>query len=151
MEQTLFNDICTRLPYGLKCQYKAPLEGAFADKPEYYDVIGIPDANSVDIIACGKYRFAKVPIDDIKPYLRPMSSMTDEEFLALQDMCMYKNLEYESNINKFYTLWKRKKDVPYYMYDSNQIDYLISHYLDYRGLIPMGLALEAKEGMYKNF
>jgi hypothetical protein len=30
------------------------------------------------------------------------------------------------------------------------IDYLISHHFDYRGLIPMGLALESPEVMYKN-
>ena len=107
-QQTLFNDICARLPYGLKCQYKAPSEGAFADKPEYYDIIGIPDANRVDIIACDKYRFASVPLEEIKPYLRPMSSMTEEDYL----------------------------------------DWLNAHHFDYRGLIPMGLALEAKEGMY---
>ena len=29
------------------------------------------------------------------------------------------------------------------------IDYLISHHFDFRGLIPMGLAIEAPEGMYK--
>ena len=28
-------------------------------------------------------------------------------------------------------------------------DWLNAHHFDYRGLIPMGLALEAKEGMYK--
>lgn len=29
------------------------------------------------------------------------------------------------------------------------IDWLLAHHFDYRGLIPMGLALEATEGMYK--
>ena len=31
------------------------------------------------------------------------------------------------------------------------IDWLNAHHFDYRGLIPMGLALEAKEGMYEKF
>ena len=37
-----------------------------------------------------------------------------------------------------------------YCFDSiESIDWLNEHHFDYRGLIPMGLALEAKEGMYK--
>lgn len=143
-QQTLFNDICARLPYGLKCQYKAPSEGAFADKPEYYDIIGIPDANRVDIIACDKYRFASVPLEEIKPYLRPMSSMTEEEFLE------YHNIKYNKvtcrnnyeriDVGKFHNVGI----VPIEDY----LDWLNAHHFDYRGLIPMGLALEAKEGMY---
>ncbi len=75
----------------------------------------------------------KYPIQWCKPYLRPMSSMTKEEIL-----------EYLSACNK------DNKDIliaPRYL----GLDYLLSHYLDFHGLIPMGLALEAPEGMYKNF
>jgi hypothetical protein len=30
------------------------------------------------------------------------------------------------------------------------IDWLLAHHFDFRGLIPMGLALEASANMYKN-
>lgn len=71
-------------------------------------------------------------IDDIytgwvvecKPYLRPMSSMTDEE----ED-------EYEIIIRSSLT---------------THIDWLNKNMFDYRGLIPKGLALKAPEGMYNN-
>lgn len=56
------------------------------------------------------------------PYLRPMSSMTEEE----------KAFVYNGHIE----FWIKE-------------DYCNKHYLDYRGLIPKGLALEAPEGMYK--
>lgn len=59
---------------------------------------------------------------ELKPYLRPMVSMTDEE----QD-------EY---INTFTVMW-------------DAVDWLNAHHFDYRGLIEKGLALEAPEGMYK--
>ena len=62
-------------------------------------------------------------LDDIKPYLRPLSSMTEKEK------------------EKLFQLMGCGTDV-------KRIDFYISHYFDYRGLIPMGLALEAKEGMY---
>lgn len=60
---------------------------------------------------------------EIKPYLRSLSSMREEE--AIYYDTIYTTL-------KFY----------------EKEDWLNSHYFDYRGLIPMGLALEAREGMY---
>jgi hypothetical protein len=71
--------------------------------------------------------------DDLKVFLRPMSSMTEEEskeFALLQ--------------TDFYV-----DGVLYPIAAINMINWLNSHHFDYRGLIPMGLALEAKEGMYK--
>ena len=60
-------------------------------------------------------------------YLRPMSSMTKEE------KAMYEGLMIGTdNIS--------------YMLDV--IDWLNSHHFDYRGLIPMGLAIEAPKDMY---
>ncbi len=60
----------------------------------------------------------------IKPYLRPMSSMTEEE-----------EEEYES-----IKCWKNEWEL---------VDWLNAHHFDYRGLIEKGLALEAPKGMYK--
>ena len=63
---------------------------------------------------------------DIKPYLRPMSSMTKEEWITYQNMCD------SFRGGQFYEL----------------IDYLNAHHFDYRGLIEKGLAVEAPDGMY---
>lgn len=62
------------------------------------------------------------PIEEVKPYLRPMSSMTEEEFEFVH--------------NGHIEFWARE-------------DYCDKRHLDYRGLIPMGLALEAPKDMYK--
>ena len=64
-------------------------------------------------------------LDEIKPYLRPMSSMTEEEERELEETLQYTQYTLES------------------------YDWLNAHHFDYLGLIPMGLALEAKEGVYK--
>jgi hypothetical protein len=61
-------------------------------------------------------------VEEIKPYLRPMSSMTEKE----------KN----DYINTFTAMW-------------DAVDWLNAHHFDYRGLIEKGLALEASEDMYK--
>ena len=75
------------------------------------------------------------------PFLRPMSSMTEEEekvfgsFIFTEHHGWDGKTDYHEyvcidNINKFYD-WLNKK------------------MFDYRGLIPKGLALEAPEGMYE--
>lgn len=56
-----------------------------------------------------------------------MSSMTEEE-----------EAEYYA-LNAYEGAFPRNGDA---------LDYVLSHHFDYRGLIPMGLALEAPEGMY---
>ena len=64
----------------------------------------------------------------IKPYLRPMSSMTEEELKELN--IIFDNCDTE--------------------YRVEAQDWLDAHHFDYRGLIEKGLALKAPEGIYKN-
>lgn len=61
-----------------------------------------------------------VPIHCIKPYLRPIHKLTKEELEELE-----------------------------FLTDGDYVDYCNEHHIDYRNLIPKGLALEAPEGMYK--
>lgn len=70
-------------------------------------------------------------VSHIKPYLRPMSSMTDEEY---EEYC--KTLVENDFGNPEYDTYET-------------FDFLNSIHVDYRNLIPRGLAFEAKEGMYK--
>lgn len=70
-------------------------------------------------------------VDFIKPYLRPMSSMTEEE------------IEEFSVLGVGIHLFKGPL-IPSY----DTLDWLNKHMFDYRGLIEKGLALEAPEGMY---
>ena len=74
----------------------------------------------------------KYPIQWCKPYLRPMSSMTedeDKEFALLQ--------------TDFYV-----DGFLYPMAAINMVNWLSAHYFDYYGLIEKELALEATKGMY---
>ena len=70
----------------------------------------------------------------VKPYLRPMSSMTEEEKMKFHHVASLQRNYVGDNV--FYTHWQMN-------------DWLNKKMFDYRGLIPMGLALEAPEGMYK--
>ncbi len=95
----------------------------------------------------------------IKPYLRPMSSMTEEEkkdllvtvvgnegakyFQVLADGSIGKTDAVIQDLNKFNMHWVNfnKDTVTLYL------DWLNAHHFDYRGLIEKGLALEAPKGM----
>lgn len=76
----------------------------------------------------------------LKPYLRPLSSMTPEE---------KKYIKYKWG----YSDWDTLNDfIDYTLIDTcdaeSFIDWLNSKHFDYRGLIEKGLAIEAPEGMY---
>jgi hypothetical protein len=122
-ETLLFKDLCARLPYpGLKVHVvgdwfydeKAPYDTELGHI--FFDLISGRNPNLV-----------------VKPYLRPMSSMTDEEKTKIASM---------SNFNSL------TKSAEFVECSYPIVDYCCSRYLDYHGLIGMGLALEAPEDMY---
>lgn len=106
------------------------------EMPKVWDLIGMPAPHLADILVEGSHRFAAVNIEEsIRPYLRPLSSMTKEEKSELR-ILWYEDFVGERN--------------PFYIYPCyvKTMNFYNSHHFDYRGLIPMGLALEAPEGMY---
>ena len=126
-KQLLLKDLCARLPYGIKVR----LEG----KPRI--VFGVQE--TLVIVRArnekGGWEWDEYDIEEwnIKPYLRPMSSMTEEE-----------REEFENFLEGIVDGVERwdKPDL------CEEYDWLNKNHFDYRGLIPMGLALEAAEGMY---
>ena len=121
-KELLLKDLSARLPYGV---IVSPIDCGKAK------LIGFKDGYPIlfDLVSQKEYD-KPWEIEYIKPYLRPMSSMIEEE-----------KEEY---------IKERDKDKSANMYHAtyHSIDWLNKHHFDYRGLIPMGLALEAKEGMY---
>ena len=82
--------------------------------------------------------FIDSKIENIKPYLRPMSSMTEEE-----------DKEAKTNGCIIYHDTSPKNRGLMIIASPKGIDWLNKHHFDYRGLIEKGLALEALEDMYK--
>lgn len=120
----VIKDLCERLPYGVKCcDFCYNDEGVSIDTIETLECI-YPSTMEYQY----KDIDAKHDIERIKPYLRSMSSMTEEE-----------KKEYQIFIDSLYDTGI-----------SFLNDFLNSHHLDYRGLIKKGLSLEAPEGMYNN-
>ncbi len=116
----LLKDLCARLPYGVK----------MTDGVDTYR-----------LTSPFLYKYIEM---ELKPYLRSMSSMTeDERRYLLEELGFDEDLE-NGELNDFGS----------YVYRSVNIlplfDWLNAHHFDYRGLIPMGVALEAPEGIYKS-
>ena len=131
----LLKDLCARLPYGVKVQVEYDAE-EFAKTIEI-DEITMIDKYGEEILLyhAGEY----FSIEELKPYLRPMSNMTEKEIEEFENFVFPS----EEDENGNYQAGVLEKDIP------NYTDWLNAHHFDYRGLIEKGLALKALEGMYK--
>lgn len=122
-KQLLLIDLCARLLYKPKVKILSFWNENKEIEEDIIDTVycvmpdGYINTETID---------SDISLDNIKPYLRPMSSMTEKEKREYQAFFNYDGVEYPEEY----------------------IDWLITHHFDYRSLIPMGLALEAPEGMY---
>ena len=128
-KELLLQDLCARLPYDLYVQY---------DNKKWV-ATGYGHGRVSLLASIFSSISGPCPlVEEIKPYLRPMSSMTDEECIKLSQLYPYTT-----------DAWKYiKTSIPLYIANLAQFDFFHSHHLDWRGLIEKGLALEAPEGMY---
>lgn len=141
----LLKDLSSRLPYGVKCW------ASYNKFPTTLVDVNV-DTNVGDDLFIITVKLEKTGlnkpslIEDIKPYLRSMSSMTDDEAKELS-----KVLNYEFYIDDDFAL-AAEDDRHRIRLElcEGYIDWLNAHHFDFRGLIEKGLALEAPEGMYKN-
>ena len=115
-KELLIKDLCTRAPYGVKVRN---VKMGF----DIYDF----NHNVKEIRTL-------IEEYDIKPYLRSMSSMTDEEFKEYHSMLI--------DIDKSGLMIQKQI--------TRVVDWLDRKMFDHRGLIPKRLALKAPEGMYKS-
>lgn len=117
IKQLLLADICARLPYGVIVQYKG-----------HNTIIKNKLLTGSDLDCNMEY---------YKPYLRPMSSMTEEE---------------QKEFVQFHCVKLCPiiiKDMLTLDNESKMFDWLNKNMFDYRGLIPEGNAIEAPKDMYK--
>ncbi len=135
-KELLLKDLCARLPYGVKVDL-------FGQSKELIGVLN-------DIISVGYdiNDYEDAPIEDIKPYLRPLSSMMQGEWEEMTAL-IYPYGRVNLNNKNELLLWLSVEgnDMPIILMD-NVFSWLKEHNFDYCGLIEKGLAIEAPEGMY---
>ena len=115
----LLKDLCTRLPYGVRYRH-------FTWNDKYGETYIAAQIYSINTDGYVKncYDDETVYIDNVRPYLFPLSSMTEEqkkEYQYITERWMY--------------------DSSYSISDST--DWLNKNHFDYRGLIKKGLAIDA--------
>ena len=145
-KEILLKDLSSRLPYGVKAYVK---NWSKLDRKWYEGVYTVesihPHLNN--ILACSEKSSVEVIVgyDDyeIKPYLFPLSSMTEEQKEELFYKYIHNDIYFDDFTDYFLAgeLWH---DIHVSMDVLPElINWLNKNHLDYQGLIPMGLAIDA--------
>ena len=116
-KELLLKDLCARLPYNVICQVEFKENGKYKSKVMLLSGIFTDEAYFT-------IKGGSIYSNEYKPYLFPLSSMTEEqkqEYQHITERWMY--------------------DSSYSISDS--IDWLNTHHFDYRNLIQMNLAIDA--------
>ena len=120
-KELLLKDLCARLPYNVICQVEFKENGKYNSKVMLLSGIFTDEAYFTT-------KGGSIYSNEYKPYLFPMSSMTEEEkeeYCQLQQRIIYNS---EGVVNE---------DVVKY------INWCYKKHLDINNLIPMGLAIDA--------
>lgn len=117
-ENLLLKDLCARLPYGVRYRHLAWDD----ERGEECIAAQIYSINS-DGYVKNCYDDETVYIDDVHPYLFPLSSMTDEQEEEYNDL--------------------NSNELGCFPHTEEALDYLIKNHFDYRDLIEKGLAIDA--------
>lgn len=155
-KQLLLKDLCARLPYGVIVDYK---ENEF-ETPHWKITTIYPDTFNGWIgydkrVGAGSESGSRpFKIGEVKPYLRPMTSMTEEEkrkFVSLMNGSAKMTADEEHPKLVFdKTIAIRENGITTVLdYNFEAFDWLNKNMFDYRGLIFKGLVLEAPDGMYE--
>ena len=116
-KELLIKDLCARLPYNVICQVEYKGNGKYKSKVMLLSGIFTDEAYFTT-------KGGSIYSNEYKPYLFPLSSMTEEQ-----------KQEYQHITERWMS------DSSYSISDS--IDWLNVHHFDYRGLIEKGLAIDA--------
>lgn len=125
-KELLLKDLCSRLPYGVKCKY------------HHIQFIGIDEIININRIGIVNIGGHIKDVCDIKPYLFPLSSMTEEQYEKFIMISGWDGDIDDIKRGKFSCIGYIGLD---YIYDT--IDWFNKNHFDYRGLLEKGLAIDA--------
>lgn len=126
-KELLLRDLSARLPYGVMVDRLGTPHKVLAIEPSQLNCI---------MIDRGEFMPAFYSIEDVKLYLRPMSSMTEDEKEEYEKLCILIPTQFDSDLQKY----------DYYTTDSMEsFDWLLKNHFDVRDLIEKGLAIAVTE------
>lgn len=123
LKDLLLRDLCARLQYGVKAVLKQTnCHDSTKHKVNEKDIYSFRTGKPLED-DYGQHDYYKVIVTDIKPYLFPLSSMTPKQKAELSIL-----VEDEEGLFKLFLI---------------EVEFYHKHHIDYRGLIPKGLAIDA--------
>lgn len=127
LKKLLIADLCERIPYGcfVSVAYNNPYIG-MTWKSEWLTFFLLHSMEEED-----SWEF-------IKPYLRPLTSMTDDERAEYEKFSYYGAVAYRNNGTRGTVA------VPSF----EKIDWLLRNHFDFRGLIEKNLAIAVDQNIY---
>lgn len=150
----LLRDIAARIPFEPRCKFNLQYAGNGEEDGVYDAVIdSVESYGSCEVTYGPSLRDWCPMIDDVRPYLRLMSSMTEEEVeeirkrlnssgnvgrvITKQNFQKFNNIVWFCNMKKYECVGDSMMGIV--------IDYLNEKMFDWRGLIPKDLAIEVTE------
>lgn len=129
-KELLLKDLCARLPYNVICQVEFKENGKYNSKVMLLSGIFTDEAYFTT-------KGGSIYSNEYKPYLFPLSSMTEEQ----KESSPFEPSLLNAFINGYISLFE---DEELNIDDLNRLyDWLNKNYFDYRGLIEKSLALDA--------
>ena len=131
-KELLLKDICSRLPYGVKIEF----------------TWWVMDEGTCDITTLEPDHIEQIIGDEvgnaeIKPYLFPMSSMTDDQCFDFYCKFVENDIDYNDFKKYYFDSCSWDKVLTLISDCSDIIDWFNENHFDYRGLIEKGLAIDA--------
>ena len=114
----LLKDLCARLPYGIMAKF------GDSNPSKITNITQCIDSDSWFVESEGEFDGMACQIDNVKPYLCPLSSMTLDQRIEYSKTLVIFNESHCSQTSETY-------------------DWLNKNHFDYRDLIPKGLAIDA--------
>lgn len=133
-KELLLKDLCARTPYGVKVQYMNNIFVIDYVSPMYGEV----KLDTSDNWTVG--------VSEVKPYLFPLSSMTEEQLHELKEIT---DLKYNYNNLELIEWTETHKTLEFWLEEAPQykvievFDWLNKNHFDYRCLIERELAIDA--------
>ena len=135
-KELLLKDLCSRSPYGVKC--------TVYEDAGVQTLSGVLPNNIYNELYFGELDWKEcngfANVQYCKPYLFPLSSMTEAQKNELSEMEWSFDNSTICNIVECFGTYRAYVD---HSCCSELIDWFHKNHFDYRGLIPMGLALDA--------
>lgn len=136
-KELLLLELCSRLPYGVIIEHEGNLSRL--------DAIFMCDSISISSTSMDKKLSYNLDLNEFKPYLYPLSSMTEEQLNELKE---YSGLKYSASLLELVNWTAECTTLEFWLEETpayiviKVFDWLNRNHFDYRDLITRGLAID---------